>query len=150
MTTPNPRRTLNWAPIFRRWSFDAEKITYLGPDQPEPDQPIGICVANAQLSEGQISCRVKLTEPAQEARTLPDSMPVVLSEKNTTLPLRATTCNGSLFAVGVAHSVNVRDCACRGKAPRVNVIATINIWISLALRRSFVVTVRYSFRGFYK
>src|SRR5437660_4726229 len=60
----------NWAAIFGRWSFSGEQITFLGPDMPDPALPLGICVTNIQLTEGRVSCRVKLPESSSEGRIL--------------------------------------------------------------------------------
>jgi hypothetical protein len=37
---------------------------------PEPALPLGICVTNAQLTEGKVSCRVSLPESTLEGRIL--------------------------------------------------------------------------------
>jgi hypothetical protein len=65
-----PQNPTNWAAIFGRWSFSGEQVTYLGPDELALALPLGICITNIQLTEGKISCRVKLPESTSEGRVL--------------------------------------------------------------------------------
>jgi hypothetical protein len=51
----------SWAPITGRWSIKPELLRYLGPQQ-DPRYPFGICVTNADLSDGSVSTRVRLSE----------------------------------------------------------------------------------------
>lgn len=62
----------NWAAIVGRWSFSGQQAIYLGPDPESPASviPFGICVTNFQLTEGRISCRVKLPDSGSEGRPL--------------------------------------------------------------------------------
>ncbi len=67
-----PENPTNWAAIVGRWSFSGQQATYLGPDPESPASgiPVGICVTNFQLTEGEISCRVKLSDSGSEGRIL--------------------------------------------------------------------------------
>lgn len=66
-----PQSMTNWAAIIGRWSFSGRNATYLGPDdRSELIMPVGICVTNFQLTEGKLSCRVKLPDAVSEGRVL--------------------------------------------------------------------------------
>jgi hypothetical protein len=68
----DPDKPTNWAAIVGRWSFSGEDASYLGPDDDLPDRvpSYGICITNYQLTEGKVSCRVKLDESTSEGRFL--------------------------------------------------------------------------------
>src|SRR5437870_5058017 len=51
----------NWAPITGRWSIEPEVVRYLGP-QRDSRCPFGICVTNADLTDGSVSTRIMLSE----------------------------------------------------------------------------------------
>jgi len=51
----------NWAPITGRWSIEPEVVRYLGP-QRDSRYPFGICVTNADLTDGSVSTRILLSE----------------------------------------------------------------------------------------
>jgi hypothetical protein len=67
-----PANITNWAAIVGRWSFSGQQATYLGPkvQNPAAGIPVGICVTNFQLTEGKVSCRVKLPDSESEGRVL--------------------------------------------------------------------------------
>lgn len=50
----------NWAPIVGRWSFEGDRVTYVGPD-PQFPRPFGICLTDLQLTEGSVACRTQFT-----------------------------------------------------------------------------------------
>ena len=71
-TMNEPEKPTNWAALAGRWSFSGQNATYLGPDLERTGLaiPIGICVTNFQLTEGKISCSVKLPDSTSEGRLL--------------------------------------------------------------------------------
>jgi hypothetical protein len=52
----------NWAPIIGRWSLD-EGVRYLGA-QPQVPHPFGICLTDADVTDGSISARVRASQTA--------------------------------------------------------------------------------------
>jgi hypothetical protein len=59
----------NWVPIVGHWSIEEDRVTYTGPASGSPS-PVGICLADVRMTEGDVSCRVQLTEATPEGRIL--------------------------------------------------------------------------------
>jgi hypothetical protein len=58
-------RARSWAPIVGRWSIEPEHVRYRGPQNAGSSRPFGICVSNADLSDGSVSVRVSLSGIAE-------------------------------------------------------------------------------------
>ena len=52
----------SWAPIVGRWSIEPERVRYLGPQDDGSKPPFGICVTNADLTDGSVSTGVSLSQ----------------------------------------------------------------------------------------
>jgi len=55
--TSNGMHISKWAGIVGRWSFEGNRASYNGPEQPE--WPFGICVSNIRLLSGEVRVTVK-------------------------------------------------------------------------------------------
>jgi hypothetical protein len=57
----------SWAPIVGRWSTEPERVRYLGPQDEGFKPPFGICVTNADFSDGSVSTSVSLSQSSDGA-----------------------------------------------------------------------------------
>jgi hypothetical protein len=59
----------SWAPIIGRWSVESETLRYLGP-QADAGVPYGICLTNADLTDGTIHTVVRFSQGSEGGRVL--------------------------------------------------------------------------------
>jgi hypothetical protein len=57
----------SWAPVVGRWSIEPERVRFLGPQDDGSKPPFGICVTNADLTDGSVSTRVSLSQSSDDA-----------------------------------------------------------------------------------